>query len=251
MAAKARPQDAEGHHPQARRPRQPRAPGDDERERRAAPPASQAMGERTAGPTAKRTTSPQFGAVAPETGRPKMATDPLPASGGADHPGQRQDEGHHHRLQRHHEDAPRRLARAHEERAEHPGHRGDEDHGHDGRREARRGGDDGTEDDDLAHGPAAPVRPGLDRVRGHPGRPGQAQRDEGEHGVGDEPVPAPRAQRAVGQRQPEVADDGDDTGPGRQQRAQATATRPRRRAGCTRGAGPAAASPWRRRTRCR
>ena len=41
---------------------------------------SQAMGERATGPTAKRMTSPQLGAVAPERGRPKMATDPLPAS---------------------------------------------------------------------------------------------------------------------------------------------------------------------------
>ena len=38
------------------------------------------MGERATGPMAKRTTSPQFGAEAPATGSPKMATAPLPAS---------------------------------------------------------------------------------------------------------------------------------------------------------------------------
>src|SRR5271155_4400811 len=47
----------------------------------AAPATSnQAMGDRAAGPMAKRMTSPQLGAVAPERGRPKMATDPLPAN---------------------------------------------------------------------------------------------------------------------------------------------------------------------------
>ena len=117
------------------------------------------MGERAAGPMAKRMTSPQFGAVAPETGRPKMATEPLPASAVPTTQGAARTRATTTASHRHHEDAPRRLACARRGREpEHPGHRGDEDHGDDGRREARRGGDDGTEDDDLAHGPAAPVR---------------------------------------------------------------------------------------------
>ena len=40
---------------------------------------SQARGDRAAGPTAKRRTSPQLAAVAPERGSPKIATDPFPA----------------------------------------------------------------------------------------------------------------------------------------------------------------------------
>ena len=38
------------------------------------------MGERAAGPMAKRSTSPQSGAVAPAIGRPKIPTEAFPAS---------------------------------------------------------------------------------------------------------------------------------------------------------------------------
>ena len=45
-----------------------------------APTRSQTTGERAVGPMAKRTTSPQLGAVAGATGRPKMLTAWVPAS---------------------------------------------------------------------------------------------------------------------------------------------------------------------------
>ncbi len=134
-AAKARPHDpsAMTHRRAAQASRVPRARRSGSA---AATTSSQAIGERAAGPTAKRMTSPQFGAVAPETGRPKMATDPFPAStvpitqGSARasatatacnattrtrHVGSRAPD----------EDGPH-----------HPGHRGDEDHGDDRGREA-------------------------------------------------------------------------------------------------------------------
>ena len=104
MAAKARPQDASAitHRRAAQASRVPRPMTSGS----AAPAtSSQTMGERAVGPTAKRMTSPQLGAVAPATGRPKMATEPLPASAVPDHPGQRQDQGHPHGLDRHDEDA--------------------------------------------------------------------------------------------------------------------------------------------------
>ena len=199
------------HHPQTRRPGQPGAAGDDQRERRAGT-RSQARGDRAAGPTAKRRTSPQLGAVAPERGSPKMATDPLPASAVPTTQGRARTSATTTACTATDEHPPGRLAGAHEERAQHPGHRHDEHHGQHGRREGRRGRDDGAEEDDLSGGPAPPVRSGLDGVGSHAGGPGQAQRDEREGGVGHQPVPAARAECAVGQREPEVTDDRHDTG---------------------------------------
>ena len=163
------------------------------------------------------------GAVAPERGRPKMATDPLPASAVPDHPGQGQDQRH-----RPPPATPRRAratsARGAPTRSEPSTH---------ATAVTRTIGTTAGANPAAAamtaprtttwpDGPAPPVRSGLDRVGSDVGRPGQAQRDEGEEREGDEPVPAARAERAVGQRQPEVADDRDDARPRRHQRAQAT-----------------------------
>ena len=52
---------------------------------------------------------------------------------------------------------------------------------------------------DPPGGPPTPAR--ADREGGHAGRPGQPRRNEGEGGVGHQAVPAPGAQRAVGQRE--------------------------------------------------
>ena len=179
------------------------------------------MGERAAGPTAKRRRSPQLGAVAPDRGRPKMATEPLPAKAVPTTQGKVRTRAT--RTASSATTSTRHVGSraADEDRSHHPGHRGDEDHRHDGRREPGRSGDHGAEDDNLAGGPAPPARSRLDPVRSHPGGPGQVERNERKGGEGDEPVPTARAERAVGQREAEVADDRDDTRPGRQQRAHA------------------------------
>ena len=204
----------------ARRPGQPGAAGDDQRQRgaRNEQPGDGRAGCRPDGeaddvaPT--RRGRPREGKA--EDGHRSLARQCRP-----EHPGQRQGQRHQHGLHRHDEHAPRRSACAHQDGTEHPGHRGDEDHGDDGRGERRRGGDDGTENDDLARGPAPPMRSGRDRIGVHAGRPGQPQRDEGEGGVRHQPVPAAHAERAVRQREPEVADDRHDPGPRRHQRPEA------------------------------
>ena len=68
--------------------------------------SSQAMGERATGPTAKRMTSPQLGAVAPRWEGRRWPRIPCPASAVPTAQGKRQHQRHHHRL------ASRRLARA-------------------------------------------------------------------------------------------------------------------------------------------
>src|ERR1700722_7335116 len=185
----------------------------------AAPTTSnQAMGERAAGPTAKRMTSPQLGAVAPERGRPKMATDPLPASAVRTTQGRATASAP--------TPPPAPTTTTTPLPPQHPGHRDDEDHGDDGRGKARRGGDDGAEDHDLGRGPAPPLRSGRNGIGLHAGRPGQPQRDEGEGGIRHQPVPTPQAERAVGQGEPEVTDDRHDAGSRRHQRAEAARDAP-------------------------
>ena len=108
-AAKARPQDASAitHRRAAQASLMPRAMTSGS----AAPAtSSQTMGDRAAGPTAKRRTSPQLGAVAPERGSPKMATDPLPASAVPTTQGTARTSATTTASTRHHEHAPGRLA---------------------------------------------------------------------------------------------------------------------------------------------
>ena len=163
------------------------------------------MGERAAGPMAKRMTSPQFGRrrAARRAGRRWRPT-PLPASavpitqGAASTRATTTASTATTRTRQPGSRAPTRSEPTAQASA------GDEDQRDHGRREARRRGDHGAEDGDLAR-PAgcASAVPALDRVGRHAGRPGQAQGDEREGGVGDEAVPAARARarrRAAGDR---------------------------------------------------
>ncbi len=173
------------------------------------------MGERAAGPMAKRMTSPHPGAFAPAIGRPKIATDAFPASSVPMTQGAASTRATPIASAATTRSRQPALARSDQHGAQRPGQRRDDDHRHDGGSEGRRRGDDGAEDGDLARRAAAPPRAGLDPVRRHTGGAGQAQRDEGKRRIGHQAVPASRAQRTVGQREPEVADDGDETGPRR------------------------------------
>ena len=79
VVANARPHDAQAvtHSRAAQRSRAPRPIT---RGSAAATTRSHTTGERAAGPMAKRSTSPQSGAVATAIGNPKIATEPVPAS---------------------------------------------------------------------------------------------------------------------------------------------------------------------------
>ena len=131
------------------------------------------MGERAAGPMAKRSTSPQSGAVAPAIGRPKIPTEAFPASavptthGVASTRAVPTPSAATTRTRQAESRAPD------EDRAHRPGERHDDDERDDGRREARGQGDDGPEDGDLPGRPVAPSRTGLDCVGGDTGGPGQ------------------------------------------------------------------------------
>ena len=108
------------------------------------------MGERAAGPMAKRMTSPQPGAFAAAIGRPKMATEPLPASTVPSTQGAVRT-----RATPIASAAAARIrqpasARADQDRAHRPGQCGDDDQRDDGRREGGRRRDHGAEDGDLA-----------------------------------------------------------------------------------------------------
>ena len=213
------------HHPEARSPGQPGAAGDHQRQHGA---RHQQPGDGRAGrrPHGEADDVPPTRRGRSRDGKAEDGHRSLAGQCRADDPGQRQGQRHHHGLHRHDEHAPRRTACAHQDSAQHPGHRDHEDHGDDGRGEARRGGDDGAENDDLARGPAPPLRSGRDGVGLHAGRPGQPQRDEGEGGVGHQPVPATQAECPVRQREAEVADDRHGTGPRRHQRAEAARDAP-------------------------
>ena len=77
-AARRGPTSASATDPQPRRPDQADAAAEDERQRRGGDEQPH-EGDRATGPTAKRTSSPQPGAVAPAMGRPKMEMDARPA----------------------------------------------------------------------------------------------------------------------------------------------------------------------------
>ena len=200
VAAKARPHDA--HAVTHRRAAQvsltplPTSSG------RAAPATrSHTTGEWAAGPTAKRMTSPQFGAEAPVTGNPKIATAPLPASTVPSTQGAA---------------STRATATASTatRSTRHPGSRvptRSEPTVQASAMAMTIGTTAGAKLDAaamraprMAIWPDGRVRhlvPGSVPYGSTPAARASRQRDEREGGIGDEAVPAARAQRAVGQRE--------------------------------------------------
>ena len=184
-------------------------------------------------------------------GQPEDLHGALPGQRRAHDPGRQQYQRDDDALGGDHEDTPARLTHPDDEGTEGPGHGGSQDHGLDGGGERGGEGDDRAEGGDLSGRARPPVWTRFDRERRDAGRLGQAQGDEGEQRVGDQPVPTARAQRAVGQGEPEVADDRDHTRPRRDEGTHEAGHAPGADGDAARAAGRAGACPWRRTARCR
>ena len=215
--------------------------------------SNQAIGERAVGPMAKRTTSPQLGAVAGDMGSPKISTACRPASAVPMAQGAQRTSATAMACTA---AATTGMASARPPTSAAPRARASATSTTSGR---MAGANEALAAMMAPSTTIWPVgwrrqQPGQRGVeQGQAGGPaGQPGHDEGEGGVRDQPVPAAGAECAVGQREAEVADHRHHPRTGRRDQRPHRAARGRWRPsqGCSRAPAPSGQSPWPRRPRC-